>query len=559
MKQSDKITALYCRLSQDDLQAGESMSIQNQKVILQRYADEHRLFNTQFFVDDGYSGVDFEKREGLQSMLREVEAGKVATVVTKDLSRLGRNYLRTGELIEIVFPEYEVRYIAINDGVDTAREDNEFTPLRNWFNEFYARDTSKKIKAVKQAQAARGERVNGAYPYGYIVDPKNKNQLLPDPETAHIVKQVFEMYVQGDRMCQIQDWLKENKVMTPCELFYQRTGKARYGRAQLGAIYAWSDKTLYDMLVRKEYLGHTVTAKTYKVSYKTKKERKNPPEKQYFFPNTHEPLIDEITFEMAQKRIATRTRPTKCNEIDLFSGLLFCADCGYKMYLQKGAGTIERKHAYTCGNYRNRARNDYSCTTHYIRKTVIKELVLADLQRVLSYVKTHEGEFIQRATEHGDMEAKKALEQKRREYDKSAGRLNELDTLFRKLYEDNALGRISDQQFVMLTSGYDDEKKTLNTKLRELEQEIDTVAERKADVDKFVKIVRQYTDIQELTYENVHEFIDRVLIHEPDLETATRKVEVYYSFVGQIDSGDEPTENTSYIRREKRNVKSIVI
>jgi DNA invertase Pin-like site-specific DNA recombinase len=559
MKQSDKITALYCRLSQEDLQAGDSMSIQNQKIILQRYADENHLFNTQFFVDDGFSGVDFEKREGLQTMLREVEAGNVATVITKDLSRLGRNYLKTGELIEIVFPENDVRYIAINDGVDTAREDNEFTPLRNWFNEFYARDTSKKIKAVKQAQAARGERVNGEYPYGYIPDPSNRHHLLPDPETAHVVKQIFAMFIRGDRVFHILDWLKANEILTPGELYYKRTGKARHPRAQLGAIYAWSDKTIADMLERKEYLGHTVTAKKTRVSYKTKKERKNPPDKQFFFPNTHEPLIDEATFELAQKRLATKTRPTKSDEIDLFSGLLYCADCGYKLYLQKGAGTIERKHAYTCGNDRNRARNDYSCTTHYIRKTVIKELVLADLQRVLSYVKANEGEFIQTATQHNDEEAKKDLELKRRELGKSAGRVTELDTLFRKLYEDNALGRLSDQQFIMLTSGYEDEKKTLNAKVTVLEREINTAAERRADVDKFVRIVRQYTDIQELTYENVHEFIDRVLIHEPDYDTDTRKVEIFYSFVGQITSNDEPTENISYQRREMRYVKSIVI
>ena len=196
MLQSNKITALYCRLSQEDMQAGESGSIQHQKMILQRYADEHHFLNTKFFVDDGFSGVSFE-REGLQAMLQEVEAGRVATVITKDLSRLGRNYLKTGELIEIVFPENGVRYIAINDGVDTAREDNEFTPLRNWFNEFYARDTSKKIRAVKQAQAQKGERVNGEYPYGYIPDPNNRHHLIPDPETAPIVKQVFAMFVSG--------------------------------------------------------------------------------------------------------------------------------------------------------------------------------------------------------------------------------------------------------------------------------------------------------------------------------------------------------------------------
>ena len=378
MLQSDKITALYCRLSQEDLQAGESGSIQNQKVILQRYADEHHFLNTRFFVDDGFSGVSFD-REGLQAMLQEVEAGHVATVITKDLSRLGRNYLKTGELIEVIFPEYDVRYIAINDGVDTAREDNEFTPLRNWFNEFYARDTSKKIRAVKQAKAQRGERVNGEAPYGYIIDPENKNHLLPDPETAHVVRQIFAMYIRGDRICEIQDWLRENKVLTVSELRYRRTGSCRHPRPHPSCIYNWPDKTLYDILSRKEYLGHTVTAKKCKVSYKSKKTRVNPEDKRYFFPNTHEALVDEETFDLAQKRIATKHRPTKSEEIDLFSGLLFCGDCGYKMYLQQGAGTLERKHAYTCGRYRNRIRTGEVCTTHYIRKSVLKELVLGDI------------------------------------------------------------------------------------------------------------------------------------------------------------------------------------
>lgn len=223
-----------------------------------------------FFVDDGFSGVSFE-RDGLQAMLQEVEAGRVATVITKDLSRLGRNYLKTGELIEIVFPENGVRYIAINDGVDTAREDNEFTPLRNWFNEFYARDTSKKIRAVKQAKAQKGERVNGEVPYGYLADPNDRNHLIPDPETAHVVKQIFAMYVNGDRICEIQNWLRDNKILTVGELRYRRTGSTRHPRPQLEAYYNWPDKTLYDILSRKEYLGHTITGKTRKVSYKSKR------------------------------------------------------------------------------------------------------------------------------------------------------------------------------------------------------------------------------------------------------------------------------------------------
>lgn len=558
MLQSDKITALYCRLSQEDLQAGESGSIQNQKVILQRYADEHHFLNTRFFVDDGFSGVSFD-REGLQTMLQEVEAGHVATVITKDLSRLGRNYLKTGELIEVIFPEYDVRYISINDGVDTAREDNEFTPLRNWFNEFYARDTSKKIRAVKQAKAQRGERVNGEVPYGYIIDPENKNHLLPDPETAHIVRQIFAMYIRGDRICEIQDWLRENKILTVSELRYRRTGSCRHPRPHPSCIYNWPDKTLYDILSRKEYLGHTVTAKKCKVSYKSKKTRVNPEDKRYFFPNTHEALVDEETFDLAQKRIATKHRPTKSEEIDLFSGLLFCGDCGHKMYLQQGAGTLERKHAYTCGRYRNRIRTGEVCTTHYIRKSVLKELVLGDIQRVLSYVKAHEQQFIADATEYGDVKANRALREKRGELDKAKARLGELDHLFRKLYEDNALGRLSDQQFTFMVSGYDDEKAALVEKIRGLEKEVNTVTERRDDVGRFVQIVRKYTDVQELSYEIVHEFIDRILVYELDKDTNTRKVEIYYSFVGQVDTGEAHTESVSFFRQIGADVKSYAV
>ena len=558
MLQTDKITALYCRLSQEDMQAGESESIQNQKLILQRYADEHHFFNTRFFVDDGFSGVSFE-RQGLQAMLREVEAGKVATVITKDLSRLGRNYLKTGELIEIVFPEYEVRYIAINDGVDTAREDNEFTPLRNWFNEFYARDTSKKIRAVKQAKAQKGERVNGEVPYGYIADPNDRNHLLPDPETANVVKQIFAMYVRGDRMCEIQNWLREHEILTVSELRYRRTGRCRHPRPHPTCIYNWPDKTLYDILTRKEYLGHTITGKSYKVSYKSKKTKKNPEEKQYFFPNTHEALIDEETFDLAQKRIATRHRPTKVETIDIFSGLLFCGECGYKMYLQQGAGTLERKHAYTCGKYRNRIRTGEVCTTHYIRKSVLQELVLADLQRVLSYVRNNEQDFIETANEYNAKATQKALTQQRKELEKAQARMGELNLLFRKLYEDNALGKLSDEQFAFLTSGYDDEKKMLTHKIAELSTVIDTATERSTDVKRFVALVRKYTEINELTYENVHELIDRILIHELDKETNTRKIEILYSFVGRVESGDEPTESISYFRQIGADVKSFAI
>lgn len=296
-----------------------------------------------------------------------------------------------------------------------------------------------------------------------------------------------------------------------------------------------------------------------KVSYKSKKTRKNEEEQRYFFPNTHEPLVDEETFELAQKRIATRHRPTKAAEIDIFSGLLFCAGCRHKMYYQQGVNIEPRKFSYSCGAWRNRARTGSECTSHYIRKNVLLDLVLEDMRRVLRYVKEHEQDFICKATEYGDMEARKALAQQQKELFKAQARMTELDTLFRKLYEDNALGRLTDERFVFLTSGYEDEKKSLAARIDELQQQIATVTERKRDISRFIQIVGKYSDIQELTYENVHEFIDRILIHELDRETNTRKIEIHYSFVGQVDTEQEPTQVVNHDRRNMVDVKSIAI
>ena len=276
-------------------------------------------------------------------------------------------------------------------------------------------------------------------------------------------------------------------------------------------------------------------------------------------PNTHEPLVDEETFELAQKRIATRHRPTKAAEIDIFSGLLFCAGCRHKMYYQQGVNIEPRKFSYSCGAWRNRARTGSECTSHYIRKNVLLDLVLEYMRRVLRYVKEHEQDFICKATEYGDMEARKALAQQQKELFKAQARMTELDTLFRKLYEDNALGRLTDERFVFLTSGYEDEKKSLAARIDELQQQIATVTERKRDISRFIQIVGKYSDIQELTYENVHEFIDRILIHELDRETNTRKIEIHYSFVGQVDTEQEPTQVVNHDRRNMVDVKSIAI
>lgn len=545
MPQTNKITALYCRLSQEDARLGESESIQNQKIILERYAKEHRFTNIQFFIDDGISGVSFE-REGLQAMIDEVEAGNVSTVITKDLSRLGRNYLKTGELIEIIFPENGVRYIAISDNVDTARDDNDFMPLRNWVNEFYARDTSKKIRAVKYEKARRGERSNGKCPYGYLIDPDDKNHLIPDEETAPIVRKIFELYANGASYSKICDWLKENKICTPSETYHRRGGAVPYRRPHPDCIYNWNEGLIMTILSRREYIGTTVTNKGHNVSYKIKRRKENSDEERFFFENTHEPIVDTGDFAAAQKRLSTpHIRRNKCNEIDLFSGLLFCADCGRKMNVLCAA--------YDCGGYRNQSRSGQliKCTSHYMSKRALKDVVLKDLRRVLMRVNDSEREFVSVAAQSAKSAAAVAVKRNKRELEKAETRLNELKVLFRKSYEDNALGKISDEQFSFLTGDFDSEKSKLEARISELKKEADLPNEQSANVKKFVTLAKKYVDLSELNYENLHALIDRILIHELD-ENDVRAVEIFYSFIGKIANDGEPVK-VSYKVRNKGN------
>ena len=552
---NEKITPLYERLSRDDELQGESNSISHQKQMLEDFARRNGLPNPTHFTDDGVSGTRFD-RPGFLAMMEEVEAGRVEAIVIKDMSRLGRDYLKVGQVMEIL-RQRGVRLIAINDGVDSLKGDDDFTPFRNIMNEFYARDTSRKIRSVFKSKGMSGKHLTGTVIYGYLWDEKREHWLV-DEEAAEVVRRIFSLTMEGYGPYQISKLLSEAKVEIPAvhlARFHEGVNRSK----PVKDPYGWGSSTIVNILKKREYLGHTITAKTHKVSYKSKKTRKNEEEQRYFFPNTHEPLVDEETFELAQKRIATRHRPTKAAEIDIFSGLLFCAGCRHKMYYQQGVNIEPRKFSYSCGAWRNRARTGSECTSHYIRKNVLLDLVLEDMRRVLRYVKEHEQDFICKATEYGDMEARKALAQQQKELFKAQARMTELDTLFRKLYEDNALGRLTDERFVFLTSGYEDEKKSLAARIDELQQQIATVTERKRDISRFIQIVGKYSDIQELTYENVHEFIDRILIHELDRETNTRKIEIHYSFVGQVDTEQEPTQVVNHDRRNMVDVKSIAI
>ena len=531
MLQSNKITALYCRLSQEDMQAGESGSIQHQKMILQRYADEHHFLNTKFFVDDGFSGVSFE-REGLQAMLQEVEAGRVATVITKDLSRLGRNYLKTGELIEIVFPENGVRYIAINDGVDTAREDNEFTPLRNWFNEFYARDTSKKIRAVMKSKGEAGEPLCTNPPYGYMKDPDNKKRWIVDGEAAEVVKRIFALCLEGYGPSQIARILKGDKDITPT-IHFQQTGRATRN-APPDNPYRWKSETISDILERPEYQGHTVNFKTYKQSYKSKKTCYNPEEKWLVFENTHEAIIDADTWQRGQELRKNKRRPTRTGKTNMFSSIARCADCGEKLYYCTSRNFEARQDHFVCST--SRLKGKEVCTTHFIRAVVLEQGVLAHMRMTIACVANHEEQFRKAMGAKQKTEAKRELAAKRRQLTQAERRIEELDRLFKRIYEDNANGKLSDSRFQMLSDDYEQEQKELREKLLRLNEEINQQEEQAENIDRFIGKVRKYLDLDELTPAILNDMVKAVYVHAPDKSKGYREqqIDISYDLVGFI-------------------------
>ena len=526
MLQTDKITALYCRLSQEDMQAGESESIQNQKLILQKYADEHHFFNTRFFVDDGFSGVSFE-REGLQAMLHEVEAGNVATVITKDLSRLGRNYLKTGELIEIVFPEYEVRYIAINDGVDTAREDNEFTPLRNWFNEFYARDTSRKIRAVQKAKGERGVPLTVNVPYGYVKDPENPKHWLVDPEAAAIVKRIFSMCMEGRGPTQIANQLWADKVLTPTAY------KLSHGRSTNAPApedpYRWDKRAVSLILERREYTGCTVNFKTYTNSIWDKKRHLNPVENQAIFLDTHERIIDDDVFEKVQEIRNQRHRMTRTGKSSIFSGMVYCADCGSKMQYGSSNNRDFSQDFFDCSLHK---KNGSKCKGHFIRVKVLEGRVLSHVQRVTDYILRHEDYFRKVMKEQLRVESTEKLTVLKKQLARNEKRIADLKRLFMKIYEDNASGKLSDERFDMMSQSYDAEQKHLEEEALSIQQEIEVQEQQIENIEKFVQKAHKYVHIEELTPYALRELVSAIYVDAPDKSSGKRVQHIHIKYDG---------------------------
>ena len=524
----EKWTALYCRLSRDDDNEGDSNSIQHQKQILEKYAKDHSITNYKFYVDDGYSGTSFN-RPGFQEMLADIEAGYVDCVIVKDMSRFGRNYLEVGMYTEIMFPDKDVRFIAINDGVDSARDDNDFTPFRNIINEWYAKDTSKKIRAVFRAKGLSGKRLSTQTPYGYL---KGENgQLIEDTETAPVVRLIFRLAVEGNGPGKIARILREKQIVTPGTLEFHRTG--RTSRYNPEFPYQWHESTVVNILEQKDYLGNTYNFKTTKKSYKSKKVIRNPEEKQVVFENTHVALIDQETWDLVQKARQSRRRPTKMGDMGMFSGMVYCADCGNKLHLCRTKSWDRSLDNYVCGTYKRRRGE---CSAHYIRSTVLETLVLDNLQKVIAYVRDYENDFVQQVTENKAAEQMQMLSVSKRQMEQQMRRIAEIDNIIKRLYDDNLNGKLSDSRFSKMSADYEQEQRTLENSNAELKCMVDTCEEQSLNIKSFLKCVRKYTEPCELTPDMLHELVEKIIVYAPDKSSGhrTQQIDIYYNFVGKI-------------------------
>ncbi len=531
-KKNDKITALYCRLSRDDELQGDSNSIRNQKMMLQKYADDNGFQNTMLFVDDGYSGTNFD-RPDWQRLMGLVDEGQVGTIIVKDMSRLGRDYLKVGMYTEMVFPNADVRFIAINNGVDSANQaENDLTPFINIFNEFYAKDTSRKIRAVFKSKGQAGKPLCTHPPYGYIKDPENKLHWIVDEEAAEHVREVFRLCVQGYGVSQIANEMTKRHVMNPTAYGHVHGRNVPDNRSNVDD-YTWADSTVSHMLSRLEYLGHTANFKTFRKSYKQKKQLKNDPSEWQIFENTHEAIIDQETFDIVQRIRDGRRRITPMGEMPILSGMVFCADCGAKLYQVRGR-TLPQSEYMVCATYRKKGKE--VCPSHQIRNSVLEELLLKGIHQITAYAREHEDDFVAMVTKKKRTEADRSLRDSKRELEQAQARIHKLDEIIQRLYEDNVEGKISDGRFAKMSESYETEQKTLEARVVELSDLIASEQEANVNVDRFLKLVRKYTDIQELTAEVIREFVEKIYVHMAERIDGKRvqRIRILWNCIGEF-------------------------
>ena len=533
-----KITALYCRLSRDDELQGDSNSIKNQKAILKKYADDNGFINTEFFVDDGVSGTTFD-RPDFQRMIAEMESGKIGTIIVKDMSRLGRDYLKVGYYTEIAFPNAEVRFIAINNGVDSAnQQDSDFTPFLNIINEWYAKDTSKKIRAVFKAKGESGKPLCTTPPFGYKKDPDDKNHWIVDDDAAKVVKYIFQLCIEGYGPTQIAHKLKDEGIFTP-SYYFKSIGL--YPTAIITEEPCkWSARTVANILDKQEYLGHTINFKTRRKSYKIKKKIDNDPSEWKIFKNKHEAIIDEETFNTVQRIRNGRRRRTLLGDMPLLSGMVYCADCGSKLYQVRSKDWNHDKEYMVCATYRKRGK--HNCTSHQIRNIDIEKALLYMIQQVTAFARDYEDEFVELVAKNKNKELERRILESKKELEQSMSRVSKIDLLIQRLYEDNVEGKISDKQFKKMTFAYENEQKTLNVRITELNKIIKNEQEKITNTTSFLNLIKCYTNITKLDAEIIRTFIEKVYIYNADTigTKKIKKIKIVFNFIGEIDF---PTEN----------------
>jgi len=525
---NQRITALYARLSRDDEKEGISGSIQNQRAILEKFASDNRLPNPRFFFDDGYSGVSFT-RPAFMEIMELAEQGLVANLVVKDHSRLGRNRLVVGQLLEEDFVRLNVRYIAIMDNIDTANGVSDIVPMQDLFNEWHAKNTSDKVRRVMQSRGNAGIPLTTNVPYGYKKDLEDKTKWLVDRPAAEVVQRIFRMSVSGLGPTQIAKKLRSEGVLTPSE--YLHSVGVKCPANPPAYPHNWCSATVADILDRQEYTGDTVNFRSFRQSFKLKKRLDKPQEEWKIFPDTHPAIIDRETFALVQNLRQHRRRPTRTGIVSMFSGLLYCADCGSKLGYSATNNYKREQAFFFCSAYRS---NSDVCSAHYIRESIVGQLVLEGLQRLLWYIQVYEKRFAQEQMERFGLQEKKELTAKRRELDKANQRVTEIDQLIQKSYEDMTKGLLSEERFATLTVSLENEQRQLKADIPALETSLNATADKADDLQKFIQRARQVTRLTELTPEIVHEFIDKIVVSKPDKLNGKRhqRVDIHYNTIG---------------------------
>lgn len=547
----NKIDALYERLSRDDELSGESNSIVNQKAMLENYAAQNGFTNIRHYTDDGYSGGNFE-RPAWKQLVADIESGKVRTVIAKDMSRIGRDYLQTGFYTEILFRENNVRFIAITNGVDSSVEGSgEFAPFLNIMNEWYIRDCSRKQKAAFKARGMSGKHISNNCIYGYKKDPENKDHWLIDEEAAAVVKRIFNLSIEGKGPGQIARILMNDKVERPSYYFGTRNIGIQKSTFDRNRPYDWNCTTVMTMLARPEYMGHTVNFRSHKEHYKSKKQIWNSPDEWVIFENTHEAIVDKHTWELAQKVRRTKRVPNENDMANPFTGLMFCADCGRKMHThrdktrtsktQKGIDPVTGLYPYEhfeCANYfRSYARSETQCFSHYINVKALYRLVLDTIKLVSEYAISNKAEFIQRVKEASRVKQLEEAKDIQKQLKKNQKRYDELDGIIKKLYESYATGKIPEQRFEMLFNDYDNEQKQLKITIEQTQNELKEYEEDNDKINQFLELTKKYTDFSVLTPVMINEFIDKIIVHAADKSNGerTQEIEIYLKFIGKFD------------------------